>query len=441
MPGEARWESRPIECWPRLRELRRQFVEEMWTAKERGDLLLMGGTGPMHCLPAGLGTYHFFGGLGPNFGRIAADIPLLARCMEAAEQAGYGPDCCSTLRACLGAMFVGQFDVSPRGERVQPDFQLDMQNCQAQGKTGQLWNEYYGVPNFYVEMPPTIRQADYLIGQMEEAIEWMQQVSGRSYQDELFIAAVKNEWECRLLYAQICELQKAIPAPLDQRQLWGINTLRARGGRHRPEVVAFLRVILDEVRNRVENHIAALGTERCRLMHEGVGTWYRSPVFAYPRDYGAVFIGSHQTYAGQGTWRMREDGSLELGPTIEELNLPCNTREEALHALAVHWLEYAPGVRCMNYLDCRVQERVKAAEDWHADAVVLTNDRGCRGVSVGNMETSLALKERGVPVMTYEGSSTDPSLFNQPEYMARMDAFMESLGLRRLETEVPAEQW
>ncbi|MDP6782363.1 MAG: hypothetical protein QGG56_02150, partial [Dehalococcoidia bacterium] len=62
------WETKPLECWGKLRELRRQFVTEMWTAKERGDLLMMGGTGPLHALPAGLGKFHFFGGLGPNFG-------------------------------------------------------------------------------------------------------------------------------------------------------------------------------------------------------------------------------------------------------------------------------------------------------------------------------------------------------------------------------------
>ncbi len=31
----VKWESQPLECWGKLKELRRQFVTEMWTAKDR----------------------------------------------------------------------------------------------------------------------------------------------------------------------------------------------------------------------------------------------------------------------------------------------------------------------------------------------------------------------------------------------------------------------
>lgn len=434
----AQYKTQPMECWPKLREIREKYTQQMWTAHERGELLVMGTAG-IHSLPAGLGQFHFFGGLGPNFGRIAEDLPLLVRCIESAEQMGYGADTCSTLRATLGAMNLGLFDISPSGQRLKPDFLLEVQNCQAQGKTAQLWNENYGIPYFYVEMPPTMGQADYLIGQMEDAIAGMARVTGRQYQDELLIEAAKNEWNNRALWGRICLLQRVIPAPLDQGLLFGLRTLVWRGGRQRKETVEFYRLALDELHYRVENQIAALSTERCRLLHEGVGTWYRSPIFTYPKKYGAVYIGG-MSYYDEAVWRIQPDGSWQIGPTFEELGIELKNRQDALMLLAKLYLEYGPGPMCINILDNRVRMKSKVAQDWHADGVVMSNDVGCRGNTVGNMEAALALKKKGIPYMIYEGSTANPEAFNLAEYMARLDTLLESLGLRPLATQVPSEQ-
>ena len=431
--------SKPLDCWPRLMEMRRKFARDMWSAKERGELQIIGGTGPLNALPVGLGEFHYFGGLGPNFGRIMEDKALLVRCIETAEQAGFGSDTCSTLRATLGSMFLGVFDLSRSGERIKADFALDMQVCQAQGKTNQLWGEHYGVPCFTIEVPPFPRQIDYLVDQMREAIEWMEKVTGRTYQDERLIAGVKNEWQCRVLWARLCMLQKAIPAPLDQVMLFSLNTVTWRGGRHRKEVVDLYQEVLAETEDRVKQGIAARPYESCRLMHEGAATWYKSGVLRYPRKYGATFMGSHQVFTANGAYITREDNSLEVGPTLQELGRELNTREEALRALAELYLRYAPGVVGILCLDSRVNLRVKVYQDWHADAVVFNLDRGCRGTTVGNTETGLLCQKLGIPYMYYEGNVTNPRELNEVEYMARMDSLMESLGLRPMEEKLPEE--
>jgi benzoyl-CoA reductase subunit B len=427
------WESRPLECWGKLRELRRKFVTEMWTAKDRGELLMMGGTGPLHAMPAGLGKFHFFGGLGPNFGRIMDDLPLLTRCIETSEQKGYGADTCSTLRCTLGSMFLGEFDLNQRtGERLKADFLLENQVCQAQGKTAQLWHEYTGVPNFLIEMPPTMERADYLVSQLEEAIEFMQQTTGREYHDEWLIEAVKNEWGVRVLWARLCEYQKAIPAPLKQKNLFSFTTVLWRGGRHRSESVDFLRLALDEVQDRVAHQIAAFPGERSRLFHEAAATWYKSPVLSYPERYGAVFIGSHGTFSAQGAYDVAEDGTWTVAPTLKESGLELKDRQSALRALATLYLQYSPGTAGILCLEHRVQDRTRLALDYKVDGVVMNNDRGCRGTSVGNMESVLALKQAGIPVICYEGNVTNPRELDTNEYIRRLDSFLESLGLKPL---------
>jgi len=53
---------------------------------------------------------------------------------------------------------------------------------------------------------------------------------------------------------------------------------------------------------------------------------------------------------------------------------------------------------------------------------------------VGIAENRLGLIKAGIPVMTYEGNMADERDFDEPRARARVDTFMESLGLDRLTT-------
>ena len=72
------------------------------------------------------------------------------------------------------------------------------------------------------------------------------------------------------------------------------------------------------------------------------------------------------------------------------------------------------------------------AKEWKADGVMLHLNRGCEGTSMGIMENRLGLAETGIPVMSYEGNMGDDREFDEVRSMARVDAFMEQLGLRKL---------
>jgi benzoyl-CoA reductase subunit B len=51
---------------------------------------------------------------------------------------------------------------------------------------------------------------------------------------------------------------------------------------------------------------------------------------------------------------------------------------------------------------------------------------------VGIAENRLALLEAGFPVMTFEGNMGDEREFDKARTYARIDSFMETLGLRKL---------
>jgi hypothetical protein len=60
-------------------------------------------------------------------------------------------------------------------------------------------------------------------------------------------------------------------------------------------------------------------------------------------------------------------------------------------------------------------------------------NRGCEGLSVGQTEARLALIDTGVPTMVYEANMADKREWDDREVRDRLDSYMESLGLTRLE--------
>ncbi|MDP7239791.1 MAG: 2-hydroxyacyl-CoA dehydratase family protein, partial [Dehalococcoidia bacterium] len=227
-----------------------------------------------------------------------------------------------------------------------------------------------------------------------------------------------------------------IPAPIDQKTMASFATLMWRGAMHLPEVMEFYKEAADEVAVRAREGIAALATERCRLFHEGPVPWYPSNVLRYFNRYGAVCIGSWLYTTEFGNFNINEDGSWDICPMPEGLGLPLKTRDDILHSMAVVFTAYNPRPK----LSARIDNRVAMSRHFKLDGAVFALDRGCLGNTCGAMESIVALKDAGIPVMSYQGACANPSELDQGEIISRIDAFMENLGLEALEEGRPLLQ-
>lgn len=431
----ALYETRPIESWAKMKEVSRNIMRELWATKKRGDVLYHGGYASLVSLPAGLGNVGAFG-WGPKMAAIMGDPDLARRCNEATESKGLGPDCCATLRVNYGSALVGIHNLAPSGEKLQPDFAWDVQQCEAQAKTAQYFAEFYKVPLFVIDAPKLPQTHDmkagikYLVAQMYQFIEWMQKVTKREYNDELLVEAAKREWMTSIEWSKLCELQKAIPAPLDHRLLNSLSALLTTS-KHREGVPELVAEIVAETRYRVRDKIAAMPYERCRLLHEGQPPYFYPPLMKIPREYGATFIGSRMLFAFQGAWEIREDFSWNPARTPKELGLDIKNRDSALHALAELYLVYSQMIiqHLQFYKGIRT---IQVARDWHADGVVLHLNRGCKGGAAGNIKNRLELQQAGIPCMCYEGSHADPRDFTETQVVDRIEAFLESMGLTKI---------
>lgn len=432
MPTATRYPTKRIDCWGQMKEIRRRHFRHTWEAREKGEVVILGVFEWFLCLFSGLGDFAN-PSYGPYYTVLMRNPDQLVKTMEFTESLGFTKDVCSSMRCHLGQLYSGLTTKSPLGGTMVPDFIFQPAICHSVVKTGQLASEYLGIPYFDLEFPfkdsPQTRR--YLVAQMEEAIEWMGKVTGRRYDDEKFLHALECEWECMVLWARICELNKAVPAPLDMRMMWSLR-LPIVTSRHRLMAVDFYRTLHDEVKERVRQGISANGRETARLTYEGGPPFYAVNIFREPEPYGAVFVGGEAAFVTMAAWDMNEaDGSWKPALTPAERGIEVRTRQQGMDSLAELYLKYYPMLRWLG-LQNKPLEHVRRAQDWGAQGVVFHLDRGCRALSAGMEEAKLAVQRAGFPTVMYESSMCDPRDLDREKVRDLLESFFESLGLSRL---------
>ncbi|MDP7470113.1 MAG: 2-hydroxyacyl-CoA dehydratase family protein, partial [Dehalococcoidia bacterium] len=336
--------------------------------------------------------------MGIYYARVMRDRDLLLKCHQTMDEMGYGPEICATLRVNLASMFMGFQMRSPKGKLYKPDFIIEFHICDSQSKSTQIAWEHYKIPYFVLEIPlfPPERietGKDYMVAQMDECIRWMEKVAGKKYDDEKLVESVYNEWDGRVMWSRVAEFQKAIPAPLDQKMFNSFATLMMWGPHQQP-VADVLRELCEETRQRVDEGIAGVSTERCRLLHEGQPPWFNRAFLRYPNLYGASYLGSAYLWGLWGAFHADADGTWTVPLTPRERGIKLRSREDALRSLADLALDHSPIVTS-HMVAPQVAATVKMVKDWHVDGVVLHIDRGCKGQSAANAETRLALRDEG----------------------------------------------
>ena len=432
MVTEDRLPTKPLECWAKMKELRRKHFRHTWEAKDRGDVVIMGIVQYLLSIFAGLGNYAN-PSFGPYFTTLMRNPDELVKCLESVEARGFKKDICAAMRCHLGQLYAGQSTHNPLGGECKPDFIFQVDACPLMGKTGQLAGDILGVPYFVIDFPHSGSQQarQYLLDQMQEAISWMEKVTGREYNDELLIQAMKNEWRSMTLWAEVCMQVQHVPAPIDWRHLWSLR-LPLVTMRHTEEVVDYVQMVLDEVKDRAKQGISARGFERARFTSEGLPPFFYPQILHHPEKYGAIYVIGGFGVTEWGAWDMAKDGTWTPAKPHWERGIEVRTREGALRTLVDLYVDHTNFQRTWT-LQFRPQEAVKRTQDWHCAGAVAINDLGCKGAQVGVGEILNALGDAGIPTVVFDSSQTNPRDFDLAQVTDRVDTFFENLGLTRLE--------
>jgi benzoyl-CoA reductase subunit B len=284
----------------------------------------------------------------------------------------------------------------------------------------------------YVEVPA--HAVDYVVNQCLDAIEWMEQVTGRTYNDELLRKAIYNHMRATSNWASICELQRTVPAPLDEKTMYSLY-VHGTLGKASQWCADFYEELLAEVQDRVERGIAAVPNETVRVMSDTQPPWGFLKVFRYLEQFGCVSIGSLYTFGLIGQWELKPDGTWGAKAMPESIDaIP--TEREAMLREYVRWEFNKPEWQHFYHPKLKSAMMIKIARDWQLNGIMLHYNRGCEGLTVGIAENRLALQEAGFPVMTFEGNMGDEREFDEARTMSRIDSFMETLGIKKQTQEV-----
>jgi len=164
------------------------------------------------------------------------------------------------------------------------------------------------------------------------------------------------------------------------------NVMTAQWHRGSEWAVSHARAFRDEVKQRVEQGIAACPNERLRLMWIGAGLWHDPGFYtAFESEYGAVFVWSmYLAFGPDGYIRYGLDDPLRaLASRIVSMN-------EQLHnpPWANEWM-------------------VEQAKRHRIDAALLLMPSGSRPSVTGTFFIERALEEAGIPALLINADMVD----------------------------------
>lgn len=432
----GKYPTEALKCWKKAKELRQDYYRNYAEAHDRGALRWVGGAWTFDAIPAGLKGEVYTLSSEPYGASCAFDADFSSKCLQAVEKAGYARDLCSYMRNYWGSILLNQYAFPDREGKPQkfpkPDFIWQDHICCSHAKWYQVVRDIKGeIPMYCVDVAsgPYVEinenRLSYVSGQLLDGIDWLQQVTGREFDDEKFIEACWNDFRSSYLWAKICELNQATPAPLDEKSMYSLYVL-ATLQKSWKAVADFYEELYQEVEDRVSRKIAAVPNEQVRVMTDTQPPWAFLNIFRYLEQYGCVSVGSLYTFGLEGMW-IWQDGRLVPRPM--PASKPKN-REEACRMLA-DWHLCKPEYQHFYHPKYKSDYMIAIARQWKLHGVMLHYNRGCEGLSLGIAENRIALQKAGYPVMIFEGNMGDESEFDETKTRQRVDILMETLGVKK----------
>ncbi len=433
MSASNPYPTEPLKLWKKAKELREQYYINYARAKENGGLRWSGSAWALDAIPTAFGDDVFSLTGEPYAATVSHDRKFAQECMNAAESYGFARDLCSYMRIYWGGMHLDKYAFG--GKFPKPDFIFQTQICCSHSKWYQHVAQVEKVPQFYLDVGVgpfkdlTRDRVEYVASQLHDGIEFIEKATGRKCDDENLIRAIKNEMRSTSRWADICALNKVKPAPLDEKTMYSLYVL-ATLHKSSQWCADFYDELYEEVKDRVARGIAAVPNERCRLISDTQPPWAFLKIFRYLETFGAVSVGSLYTFGLEGIWEDKPDGSWGGRTLPWEAGIEMKDRDTALRLYA-DWNLSKPQWQHFYKPELKTEMMLRIVREWGVDGVMLHLNRGCEGLSLGIMENRLGIARAGVPIMTFEGNMGDEREFDEVRTTARVDAFMEQLGLRK----------
>jgi bcr-type benzoyl-CoA reductase subunit B len=326
-----------------------------------------------------------------------------------AEEKGYHQDLCSYARIDLGVCFSGK---TPVGRLPKPDLLFASNNiCQTVMYWYKVLAHHWKIPLIVFDTPYNfgeIKRADiaYMVRQFEEMIPDLERISGKVFREDRFQEVIRTAKETSLIWGEVLDTMRAPPAPMTIFDAF-VHLAPVVSLRGLPVALDYYRLLLDELRERVDRGIGAVTHERKRLMWDNIAMWYKvrdfSNLFA---ERGMNFVTATYTNA----W-------AETTPHLDE-GKPFESMAKAYSLVLLN-----------NNLNHRLSLMERLIKEFKVDGLVIHSARSCKPYSVGQYDLKRLLMERlAVPSVVIEADIADSRAYSEEQTMTRLEAFFEIMG-------------
>ena len=394
----------PLKSTGRLKEIMtRHYFLSRYAEGARPVAWVTSGA-PVELLRA-FGFYTFYP---ENHGALCGAQKVGSELCEVAEGEGYSQDLCSYARIDLGVCFSGR---TPVGKLPKPDLLFASNNiCQTVVYWYKVLAYHWKVPLILFDTPynfKDITESDisYMVGQLEEMIPVLEEVSGKEFNYQRFQDVIRLAKEASLTWGEVLATMKARPAPMTIFDAFGhlapIVSLRGL-----PVALNYYRVLLNELKDRVKKGIGAITDERKRLMWDNIAIWYKvrdlSNLFA---ERGMNFVAATYTNAWAETI------------SYLDMNHPFESLAKAYSLVILN-----------NNLNHRFELMERLVKEYGVDGLVIHSARSCKPYSVGQYDIKRLLMDRlGVPSVVIEADIADSRVFSEEQTRTRVEAFFEAM--------------
>lgn len=372
-----------------------------------------------------------------NFGTLCASKHVATGFMEQAEADGYSQELCSYLRNSMGyasrmAQLGGIPPEAPKGGMRTPTMLLGSGSvCDPRYKWFQsLSSRYLNTPVFHTDpmsppfdadiSDPGIR--DHYMTQLRETIHGQIKFITEHARRPIDLARLRHAitlaQEQDALAWEICGMRAAVPCPMGSEDFFTGCVIPLRFMTGEPEAVAYMRMVRDEVRERVARGVGVLENERYRLLWVGLPPWYNLGFFNAVGELGGVFPAQTVYFQGPPT-------PLDLGDPVEALvergwqrTVWAHERGTELNPDSMGPCNPTPpGPRL-------IRQWIK---EFKLDGAIMHRTRSCRAVSFGHVHLKNLLAEQSIPSLIIESDMGDPRTWSQSLIMGQVRGLLAAI--------------
>jgi len=265
------------------------------------------------------------------------------------------------------------------------------------------------IPTYFMDRPYklfTKHGLAYWRKQNEEFIAFCEQITGKKMDYDRLKENVKLSWEATKLCQEIEQLTWAVPCPMSWEAAFGPLTA-ARSFSGHPTANAFLTLLRDELKERVEKGIGAANPERFRYVFTVSCPYFDMSLIQWMQTKcGAVIVADNiGRYRGTAEWMLDPDDPVGNLAAKQQFNMGSHN--------------YNPGVEHKEMI-LEISRRAKV------DAAISFNNVGCaEQAGVTRILDDSLQKQLGVPSVVVDCDILDKNFTPREQIEQQLERFFE----------------